>query len=76
MLAIFPTPKEVPWSGPNSFQATLGATLHTSWELDHNVLSEPDSVDWIVEGPVVEAVVCTIADMVAGALAGIVADPL
>jgi len=76
MLAIFPTPEEVPWSGPDSFRATLGATLHTSWELDHNVLFEPDFVDWVVEGLVVEVIVYTMADMVAGDLAGIVADPL
>ena len=36
-LTILLALAEVPWYRPNSFQATLEATLHTSWEWDRSV---------------------------------------
>jgi hypothetical protein len=66
VLAIFSAQEEAPWSGPNSFQATWGATPHTLWESDQILLLEP----------VVEAVVCAAVDIVNGTFVGLLDDPL
>jgi len=70
LLAISWALEEEPWSGPNSFQATLGANPHTSWELDQIVFLESDPEEWTDEEPVIEAFVCTVA----GASAALVVD--
>jgi len=64
LLAIFLSLEEAPWFVPTSFQAALGADPYISWGLDQPVFSEHDSVCRAVEEPVVEAVVCTVVDVV------------
>ena len=40
-MSILLALEEVPWYRPNSFQATLEATLHTSWEWGRSVFLKP-----------------------------------
>jgi len=53
MLTILLVPKEVLWSRPDSFRATVEADPHISWELDQTLSLEP----------IVEAVVGIVADL-------------
>jgi len=66
MLENFRASKKAPWSRPNSFEAKLGATLHTSWELNQIVSLEPivDAIDVadMAAGMVVEAFVEIVSD--------------
>jgi hypothetical protein len=40
LLAILSVLKEVPWCGSNSFRATLGTNLHTSYKWDQSAFLE------------------------------------
>ena len=73
MLAIVLVPEEAPWSGPDSFRATVGVNPHISWGLgqfDGTVV-----VDMVVVDNVGTVVDVEVVDMVLGdVVEDIVAD--